>query len=113
MIRKVLACVRHEAYGKIQALLHTPGQKKTKLSPEELDDILEKIQQGNQEVYREKALKLYGVTVPEGDNAKRLMQKAYLVYSTVSTMKDADGNPIRARWQEQISHEHKIHGEIV
>lgn len=51
--------------------------------------------------------------IPEGENPKRLMQKAYLMYSTVSTIKSQDGTPVRARWQDQISHEHKLHAEIV
>lgn len=58
-------------------------------------------------------MKLFGIDIPEGENPKRLMQKAYLVFSTISSLKSQDGTPIRARWQDQISHEHKIHGEII
>ena len=68
---------------------------------------------GNQEKYREDVMKLFDVTVPEGLTAKKVMQQAYLVYSTVSSVRPVNGMPIRARWQDQISHEHKIHAEIL
>lgn len=43
VIRKVLACVRHEAYGKIQAILNNPQNRKDKLTAEEADNILDSI----------------------------------------------------------------------
>lgn len=58
-------------------------------------------------------MKLFGVEVPAGDNAKRLMQRAYLKYSTISSIKSTDGIPVRAKWQDQISNEHKVHQEIM
>lgn len=75
--------------------------------------MLEDIAQSTQEEYRAKALTLFGVPVAEGENPKRLMQKAYLAYSTISSVKPEDGTFVRAKWQDQISHEHKIHGEIM
>jgi len=41
------------------------------------------------------------------------MQKCYLVYSTISSVQNEDGTFVRAKWQDQISHEHKIHSEIL
>lgn len=41
------------------------------------------------------------------------MQKCYLVYSSISSVKSEDGTVVRAKWQDQISHEHKIHSEIL
>lgn len=75
--------------------------------------MLENIAQSTQEDYRTKALALFGVPVAQGENPKRLMQKAYLAYSTISSIKAEDGTFVRAKWQDQISHEHKIHGEIM
>jgi hypothetical protein len=112
IIRKVLAAVRHEAYTKIQDTL--AKEHKEKLTQEELDSILENIQNHTQELYREKALELFKIKVPAEENAKRMMQKAYLVYSTVSSIKQEEGQPvIRSRWQDQISAEHKVHSEIL
>jgi len=51
-----------------------------------MDTILDEISNNKQEFYREQALKLFNVEVPEGETAKKLMQKAYLVYSTVSSI---------------------------
>lgn len=63
------------------------SSSKDKLNQTEVDTILDEISITNQEIYREKALKLFGVEIPAGDNAKRLMQKAYLKYSTISSIK--------------------------
>jgi hypothetical protein len=76
VIKRVLACVRRELYFKIQG---------TKPTAEEVDVLLETIQQGTQEEYRAQALFLYKITIPEGENPKRLMQKAYLNFSTAPT----------------------------
>lgn len=112
IVRKVQACTRHDAYNRVQSLLKSQG--KDKLTNEELDDILEKIANESQETYREKALGLYGVVVPEGEKAKRLLQKAYLVYSTTSSIRAAPGQPVlKSRWNEQIQAEQKIHGDIL
>ena len=79
-----------------------------------MDEILDRIAATNQEVYREKALALFGVLVPLEDNPKRLMQKAYLKYSTISSVKGTEEEPVaRSRWQEQISYEHKFHAELI
>lgn len=51
--------------------------------------------------------------VRDEDNPKRMMQKAYLVYSTISSVKSEDGTVVRAKWQDQISHEHKVHADIM
>jgi hypothetical protein len=57
-------------------------QGKDKLTNQEIDDILDEITNNKQEIYREKALKLYDVEIPQGEVPKRLMQKAYLTFST-------------------------------
>ena len=113
VIRKLLACVRREAYFEIQKMLHDPSNRRDKLTAEEVEDLLAKITETTQEGYRAKALELYGVPVPTGQVPKRVMQKAYLVFSTISTLKNEDGTPIKAKWQDQISHEHKVHSEII
>jgi len=71
-----------------------------------MDSILEKIGLEKQEKFREAALKLYGVDYPKNDIPKRILQKAYLVFSTVSSIKPKEGEPvIRSRWSEQIQQE--------
>jgi hypothetical protein len=42
-----------------------------------------------------------------------MMQKAYLVYSTISSVKSEDGTVVRAKWQELVSHEHRVHSDIM
>jgi hypothetical protein len=39
--RKILACIRHEAYNQVQELIKKEGR--TSVTPEELDAILDKI----------------------------------------------------------------------
>jgi len=59
-------------------------------------------------------MKLFKIKIPEDDTPMKTMQKAYLVYSTISTIKSSDGKPaIRSRWQEQVGAEHKIHNELL
>lgn len=41
------------------------------------------------------------------------MQKAYLQFSTISSIKNSDGRPVKSRWNDQISKEHKIHSELI
>lgn len=95
IIRKVLACVRWEAKKKIEQAM----KESKKMDQTELDAILDEIMYGNQESYREDIMDLFKIPVPEGETAKRVMQKAYLKYSTVSSIQ-VNGLPIRARWQD-------------
>ena len=81
IIRKVLACVRHKAYKKVKKAL---AHGREKVSNDEMENIMTDINEKHQETYRTKALELYKVEVPHGEQPKRLMQKAYLVYSTIS-----------------------------
>lgn len=98
VIRKVLACVRHEAYFKFQEMLKSSG--KEKLTVDEVDSVLDKIASDSQEVYRAKSLELYKIPVPSDDTPKRVMQKAYLKYSTISSIPSilSKSGPIRSRW---------------
>ena len=59
-------------------------------------------------------MKLYGVEIPKGEVPKRFLQKAYLQYSTQSTVKSSSSEPNpRSHWQHQISSEQKLHSEIL
>jgi hypothetical protein len=51
-----------------------------------MDEIFQKIKKEEQENFRIKALKLYGIEIPEGDTGKKLLQKAYIKFSTVSSI---------------------------
>jgi hypothetical protein len=84
VIRKVLACVRFKIYKKVQKLLKKEG--KDKLTSEEMETLLAHINDKHQEEYRIKSLAKYEISVPENEMAKRLMQKAYLVFSTISSL---------------------------
>ena len=96
----------------MQEILKKEGR--TSVTNEELDEILDKIGETKQEGYREAALKLFGVEVPLGQIPKRYLQKAYLKYSTISSIPSAPGQPVvRSKWNEQISHEQKQHGELL
>lgn len=66
--------------------MHDPSNSKDKITADEAEDILAEITNTSQEEYRSKVLEMYGVPIHEGENAKRLMQKAYLVYSTISSI---------------------------
>lgn len=108
--RKVLACIRHEAYNQIQEILKKEGR--TSVTNDELDEILGTIGDKYQESYRIGALKLFNVEVPEGQIAKRYLQKAYLKYSSISSLKTEPGQPVvRSKYNDQIQHEQKVHGE--
>ena len=41
------------------------------------------------------------------------MQKAYVTYSTVTHIKDENGNTVRSRWADQVNVILKKHGEYV
>ena len=111
IIRKVLACNRWELTNTIKNRLRET-QRDT-LDEVEIDKILEEIILGTQEKYREDVCALFNIPTPPGETAKRMMQKAYLVYSTISSIKMVSGQPMRAKWQDQISHEYKIHSDII
>ena len=99
--RKVQACLRHEAYNQVQALLREKG--KDAATNEEMDAILDKIGFEKQEQYRIEAMKLFGVEIPKGEVPKRFLQKAYLQFSTQSTVKSSASEPNpRSHWQHQI-----------
>ncbi len=102
--RKVLACVRHECYNQVQEILKREGR--SQITNEELDEILDKIGEKYQEGYRVGAMKLYGVEVPEGEVPKRYLQKAYLKFSTISTVESEPGKPAtRPKWNSLVQHE--------
>lgn len=69
--RKVQACLRHEAYIQVQALLKVSG--KDAITNEEMDEILDKIGFEKQEKFRIAAMKLYGIEVPAGEVPKRFL----------------------------------------
>ncbi len=50
VIRKVLACVRHECYNEVQKILKR--DKKNNLSNEEFDQVINDINEQHQETYR-------------------------------------------------------------
>ena len=47
-----------------------------------MDEILDKIASEAQDNFRITAMKLYGVEMPQGESPKRILQKAYLIFST-------------------------------
>lgn len=110
--RKILACIRHETFNQVQETIKREGR--AQITNEELDEILDKVGEQKQEGYRAAALKLYGVDIPEGQIAKRYLQKAYLKYSTISSLPVQPGQPVaRSKWNEQIQHEQKQHAELL
>ena len=108
--RKIQAAVRHSAYNTI----HMNG--KDKVTPEELDQILLKIKNDEQEDFRVKALALFNIQIPQGNTAKQLLQKAYVKFSTVSSIVEnskTDKKFYRSHFQVLVSQEQKTHGEIL
>jgi len=108
--RKIQAAVRHSAYNTI----HMNG--KDKVTPEELDQILLKIKNDEQEDFRVKALALFNIQIPQGNTAKQLLQKAYVKFSTVSSIVEnskTDKKFYRSHFQVLLSQEQKTHGEIL
>ena len=51
-----------------------------------MDEIFQKIKKEEQENFRIKALNLYGIEIPAGHTGKKLLQKAYIKFSTVSSI---------------------------
>jgi hypothetical protein len=111
VLTKLLAAVRREAYQKIKKILQET--RREQISPDECEQVLEDINNTTQEEYRRRTFELYGIPLKDGDNPKRMMQKAYLVYSTISSVKPEDGTVVRTKWQDQISHEHRVHSDIM
>jgi hypothetical protein len=74
--RKIQAAVRHSA----NKIIRMNG--KEKVTPEDLEKILLKIKNDEQEDYRIKALALYNIEIPHGETAKKILQKAYIKFST-------------------------------
>ena len=110
--RKIQAAVRHSAYNHI----HLNG--KDKVTNEEMDQICLKIKTEEQDGYREKALALFGIQIPPGHTAKQLLQKAYVKFSTVSSIteksnKSGDKKFYRSHFQVLIQNENKTHSELL
>ena len=82
--RKVQAAVRHSIWKKMQA------KGVNKLTNDEMDEMQEKIKNEEQEDFRRKAMELFKVPLLEGEQPKQLLQKAYLQFSSVSSIKESD-----------------------
>ena len=81
-----------------------------------MDAICLKIKTDEQEKYREKALALFGIQIPLGNTAKQLLQKAYVKFSTVSSLTEnnkSDKKFYRSHFQVLIHTENKTHAEIL
>lgn len=83
-------------------------QGKDKLTNEEMDELCEKIKAEEQEGFRLKAMQLFNVELPPNSIPKRVLQKAYIRFSTVSSITEsnvkkgvAGANP-RSHWASQI-----------
>ena len=74
----------------------------------ESEDLLQKITETTQEGYRQKIMDLYAIEVPAGEPPKRVMQKSYLTFAT-----DKADRVANKRWLDAVSHEHKIHADII
>jgi hypothetical protein len=97
VIRKVLACVRREFYMRSQEKMKKQG--KTMLTEKEIEEIQDSITEEQQDEYRKNALRLFGINLAPNQIGKRLMQKAYLTYATVSSSPQGLGqSQIRNRW---------------
>jgi hypothetical protein len=89
---------------------------KDKVTTEEMDAICLKIKNEEQEKYREKALALYGIEIPAGHTAKQLLQKAYVKFSTVSSIVEnnkSDKKFYRSHFQVLVQNENKTHAELL
>lgn len=106
--RKVQAAVRHSVWKRMQA------KGVDKLSNDEIDEMQEKIKNDEQEDFRKKAMALYNVPLPEGEQPKKVLQRAYLQFSSVSSMaaKGGAGNQ-KSHWNAMIQQEQKQHAEIM
>lgn len=84
--RKVQAAVRHSIWKRMQA------KGVDKLTNDEIDEMQDEIKTNEQEDFRKKAMVLYKVQLPEGEMPKQVLQKAYLQFSSVSSI-TADADP--------------------
>lgn len=75
---KLLATIRYRAYPMIKAKMEKDNV--SRLSEKDLLDIVDQI---DPEEFREELLELFGIHVPNGETAKKLMQKAFIEYATV------------------------------
>ncbi|CDW88771.1 UNKNOWN [Stylonychia lemnae] len=103
LTRRILACVRHAAYPRFQEAL-----KAKALTQNDQTQILTEISDNYQEIFRGKVFELFNIPVEPGQTAKRMMQRAYLTYSTV-------GDPIKdcGEWQGLVAQEFQIHNQII
>ena len=106
VIRKMLACVRHECYLECQKVFSDPSKKS--LTEAECEEMLSRMQETKQEEYRLRILQKHNIEVPVGCPPKRIMQKAYLTYATQRPNGLENNKP----WMEKVQHEHQIHAKI-
>jgi hypothetical protein len=76
----VQAAVRHSIWKKMQ------NKGVDKLTNNEIDSMSEAIKIFEQEGFRRRAMELYNVPLKEGEEPKVVLQKAYLKFSTVSSI---------------------------
>jgi hypothetical protein len=89
---------------------------KDKVTPEELDQILLKIKTDEQDTFRIKALALFNIQIPQGNTAKQILQKAYIKFSTVSSLVEnnkTDKKFYRSHFHVLLTQEQKTHGELL
>lgn len=108
VIRKMLACVRHEVYLQCEKQFNDPANRKSSLTEQEAEELLSKIQETKQEEFRKKILAQNGIVLPDNVPPKRIMQKAYLTFSTMRV----SGLPNNKPWMSRVQHEHQIHAKI-
>ena len=93
-------------YPKIQQKLKDSGRYE--LEPKEIEEIRTELTEAIMEEQRKKVFELFDIKTDESH--KKVLQKAYLKYSTV--VREEGGEGIRATWQSQVTHEQKVHLEL-
>ena len=108
---KIWATIRHDMWKQIQ-------EAKKRLRVEKLEDkdfavIYQEVHNQFESVRTDIYELLMNTEVANKEYTREIMQKAYVTYSTVTHIKDENGNTVRSRWADQVNVILKKHGEYV
>lgn len=104
--RKIWATIRHDIWCEINNRKKNTGKLDDKEFAEIYNEIHSRFESIRGDIYE---LMMEEQDVPEG-KAREIMQKAYVTYATISSIKNEKGEAMASKWPAQVQEILKSHG---
>ena len=106
---KIWATIRHDIWKEMQTT--RKENRNQPLTQEQFDDIYETVHDRFETIRAEVYELVMDTELDNKEKAREIMQKAYVTYSTVSSVTNADGTAVRSRWADQVQATAAKHSE--